>query len=96
MSYEEKYGRQFSSSVGRGSSRDSSAAAAVSRKRGFSQVDFEQAPQMTREYFGPKRLIGPSLPPGFVRSSGTQCLPIVTLAKQASRSGKEQLDAHSR
>jgi len=78
--YEEKYGgRNVSHTFG---SRNPAAAATMSRKRKFSTIEFEDAPQMIREYLGPNKTFGPSLPPGFVRSTGTQCLPIVMLRER--------------
>lgn len=62
--YEEKYGRE-------GLAEYVASYKGVSRKRKFGQVDFESAPQMIRSYNGPRRFIGPSLPPGFVRQPGT-------------------------
>jgi len=81
--YEEKYGREGLAEYMAGSRR-------VSRKRKFGQVEFENPPQMTRDR---RAFIGPSLPPGFVRKPGTQCLRIVTRQKQLRVFVKENTDS---
>jgi len=86
MSYEEKYGRGSGNYAGSrpfGSSRDHSAAAAVSRKRRFGSMSagFEGALEQSVQ----RQKVNPFIGPIDTRS-GTQCLPIVTLKKPLVRS----------